>query len=133
MINHEWKKHGTCSGLNPAAYFDMSARLRNQLAIPAPYQRPATPVRTSYGEFVQAFRAANPRLAENSVLPFCGGGGRFLNEIHVCYDKRGGSISCGAERNPAFRKHLPQADLRAAERALNAAASPLPGHGRLST
>lgn len=96
MINHEWKKHGTCSGLNPAAYFDMSARLRNQLTIPAPYQRPVTPVRTSYGEFVQAFRTANPRLAENSVLPFCGAGGKFLNEIHACFDKRGGSVSCGA-------------------------------------
>jgi ribonuclease T2 len=96
MIEHEWRKHGTCSGLNPAAYFELSARLRGQLAIPAPYQRPAQPVRTSYGEFVQAFRSANPRIAENAVLPFCGAGGRFLNEIHVCYDKRGGSSSCGA-------------------------------------
>ncbi|MDB5918946.1 MAG: Ribonuclease [Massilia sp.] len=95
MISHEWQKHGTCSGLNPPAYFELSARLKDQLAIPAPYQRPLQPVRTSYGEFVQAFRAANPRLAENAVLPFCGSGGRFLNEIHVCYDKRGGSTSCG--------------------------------------
>jgi ribonuclease T2 len=96
MINHEWSKHGTCSGLNPAAYFELSARLRDQLAIPAPYQRPGVPVRTNYGEFVQAFRSANPRMAENAVLPFCGGGGKFLNEIHVCYDKRGASTSCGA-------------------------------------
>lgn len=96
MIGHEWSKHGTCSGLNPAAYFEMSARLRDQLAIPPQFQRPQAPVRTSYGEFVQAFRAANPRLAENAVLPFCGAGGKFLNEIHVCYDKRGASASCGA-------------------------------------
>ena len=96
MIGHEWSKHGTCSGLNPAAYFEMSARLRDQLAIPPQFQRPQAPVRTSYGEFVQAFRAANPRLAENAVLPFCGGGGKFLNEIHACYDKRGTSASCGA-------------------------------------
>jgi ribonuclease T2 len=96
MIVHEWQKHGTCSGLNPSAYFELSARLRDQLAIPAPYQRPAVPVRTSYGDFVQAFRAANPRMAENAVLPFCGSGGRFLNEIHVCYDKRGGSTACAA-------------------------------------
>lgn len=96
MVNHEWNKHGTCSGLNPAAYFELTAKLRDQLAIPAPYQRPAVPVRTSYGEFVQAFRAVNPRLAHNAVLPFCSGGGRFLREIHVCYDKRGGSTSCGA-------------------------------------
>lgn len=96
LVSHEWKQHGTCSGLNPAAYFELSARLSGQIAIPAPYQRPAVPVRTSYGEFVQAFRAANPRMAPNAVLPFCDGGGKFLKEIHVCYDKRGGSTSCGA-------------------------------------
>lgn len=96
MIEHEWRKHGTCSGLNPAAYFDLSARLRDQIAIPAPYQRPVQPVRTSYGQFVQAFRAANPRLADNAVLPFCGSGGKFLSEIHVCYDKGGNSSGCGA-------------------------------------
>jgi ribonuclease T2 len=96
LAGHEWKRHGTCSGLNPAAYFDLSAKLSKQVAIPPAYQRPATPVRTSYGEFVQAFRAANPHMAQNAVLPFCGGGGKFLKEIHVCYDKRGGSIGCGA-------------------------------------
>jgi ribonuclease T2 len=96
MINHEWQKHGTCSGLSPAAYFDLSARLRSQVSIPAPYQRPATPVSTSYAEFVQTFRAANPRLAEHSLLPFCAAGGKFLKEIHVCFDKRGSSTSCSA-------------------------------------
>ena len=96
LITHEWKKHGTCSGLNPAAYFALTAKLRDQIAIPAPYQRPTEPVRTSYAEFVQAFRTANPRLAENAVLPFCGSGGKFLSEIHVCYDKRGASSACGA-------------------------------------
>jgi len=95
MIGHEWQKHGTCSGLNPSAYFELSAKLRGQLLIPAPYQRPLEPVRTSYGEFAQAFHAANPRLAHNAVLPFCASGGRFLREIHVCYDKRGVSTGCG--------------------------------------
>ena len=95
MIGHEWSKHGTCSGLNPAAYFGLSSKLRGQVAIPAAYQRPSQPVRTSYADFVGAFRAANPRLPEHSVLPFCGAGGRFLNEIHACFDKGGAGISCG--------------------------------------
>lgn len=96
MITHEWSKHGTCSGLNPAAYFGMSEKLRGQLAIPSAYQRPSQPVRTSYADFVGAFAAANPRLPQNSVLPFCGGGGRFLNEIHACFDKSGTGIGCAA-------------------------------------
>lgn len=94
LAEHEWKKHGTCSGLDPAAYFTLSGRLKNQIAIPRPFQQPATPVRVSYSEFVKAFKSANPALQQYSVLPFCAAGGRFLREIHVCYDKRGASRSC---------------------------------------
>lgn len=94
LADHEWKKHGTCSGLDPAAYFTLSGKLKNQVAIPRPFQQPATPVRVSYSEFVQAFKSANPKMQQYSVLPFCAAGGRFLREVHVCYDKRGMSRSC---------------------------------------
>lgn len=94
LAEHEWKKHGTCSGLDPAAYFTLSGKLKNQVAIPRPFQQPATPVRVSYSEFVQAFKSANPKMQQYSVLPFCAAGGRFLREVHVCYDKRGASRSC---------------------------------------
>lgn len=95
LIVHEWRKHGSCSGLPPAAYFALSARLREQLAIPRAYQKPAQPVRTTYADFTGAFRAANPRLPADAVLPFCGANGRFLNEIHACFDKAGAAMSCG--------------------------------------
>jgi ribonuclease T2 len=94
LAEHEWRKHGTCSGLDPAGYFALSGRLKNQVTIPRAFQHPATPVRVSYHEFVQAFKSANPKLQQYSVLPFCAGGGRYLREVHVCYDKRGASRSC---------------------------------------
>ncbi|HEY0060964.1 MAG TPA: ribonuclease [Telluria sp.] len=94
LIGHEWKKHGTCSGLDPAAYFALSARLKDQVVIPRQFQQPSQPVRVGSSEFVQAFKAVNPGMARDAVLPFCSGGGRFLREIHVCFDKRGQSRSC---------------------------------------
>lgn len=94
LIGHEWDKHGTCSGLEPSAYFELSAKLKDQLAIPAPYVRPAAPVRTTYAAFTQAFKTANPALAADAVLPYCADGGRFLREIHACFDKGGRSRSC---------------------------------------
>lgn len=94
LAAHEWKKHGTCSGLGPAGYFALSGKLKSQVAIPRAFQQPTAPVRVSYREFVQAFKAANPKLQQYSVLPFCAAGGRFLREVHVCYDKRGASRSC---------------------------------------
>ncbi|MES2016303.1 MAG: ribonuclease [Pseudomonadota bacterium] len=94
LIGHEWSKHGTCSGLDPAAYFALSAKLKDQLTIPPAYQQPVQPLRATTTEFTRAFNSANPRLAASSVLPFCSGGGRFLNEIHVCFAKDGRSRSC---------------------------------------
>ncbi len=96
LIDHEWSKHGTCSGLDPASYFALVASLKGKVAIPGAFDHPTAPVRTTNRDFAQAFQAANPGLAPDAVLPFCGGGGRFLREIHVCYDKRGGSLSCSA-------------------------------------
>lgn len=94
LVTHEWRRHGTCSGLEPAAYFALSAKLKDQLVIPPAYRSPAAPVRATPGEFVQAFRAANPGIPVNSVLPFCADGGRFLREIHACFNKAGAARSC---------------------------------------
>lgn len=94
MIDHEWQKHGTCSGQDAASYFALTARLKDQLLIPKQLQQPATPVRMSSGELIQAFKAANTGMVVNSVLPFCGDGGRFLREVHACYSKTGVSTSC---------------------------------------
>ena len=95
LITHEWPKHGTCSGLAPAAYFDLTASLKARVVIPAQFQQPAQPVRTSNAQFIQSFLQTNSTLVSDSVLPFCTGGGRFLQELHACFDKSGASRSCG--------------------------------------
>ena len=94
LVGHEWSKHGSCSGLDPANYFELSARLKNQVVIPAAYRRPTSPVRTTYTDFVTAFKSANPKTQQFSILPFCSAGGRYLREVRVCYDKTGASRSC---------------------------------------
>jgi ribonuclease T2 len=94
LIRHEWSKHGTCSGLQPAQYFDLTAALKQKLTIPSDYVRPEQPVRVSNEVFSKAIVAANPGFADYSVLPFCSDGGRFLQEVHVCYDKMGKSQNC---------------------------------------
>jgi ribonuclease T2 len=96
LAEHEWKKHGTCSGLDPAGYFALSGKLKSQVVIPPAFRQPASPVRVTYSEFVQAFKSANPKAQQYSVLPFCAAGGRYLREVHVCYDKRGASRACSA-------------------------------------
>ncbi len=94
LVGHEWRRHGTCSGLDPQSYFALSDKFRNQLRIPAALRQPEAPVRLSPRQFVQAFQNANPGMADGSVLPFCASGGRFLRELHACFAKDGRSRAC---------------------------------------
>lgn len=96
LVRHEWSKHGTCSGLTPQQYLALSAKLKDAIVVPAAYRAPDQPVRVTAAQFKEAFRTANARLADDAIVPFCGGAGRFLREIRVCYRKDGASRSCGA-------------------------------------
>lgn len=110
LIKHEWSKHGTCSGLAPAAYFELSAKLKGQTVIPAPYLRPAEPIRVSNADFIGAFMKANPAMPAGAVLPFCTSGGRFLSEIHACFDKDGKADSCAPSESKRSDKSCGQAN-----------------------
>ncbi|WP_035059133.1 ribonuclease T2 family protein [Andreprevotia chitinilytica] len=96
LMQHEWSKHGTCSGLSAADYFTLSGKLKDGVAIPDAYQLPAQPFRTTSADLASAFVSANPSLSPGSVLAICTGGGRFLQEIHVCFDKSGTSRDCSS-------------------------------------
>jgi ribonuclease T2 len=109
LIAHEWSKHGTCSGLAPEQYLALSAKLKDDLAVPAAYRAPEQPVRVTTEEFQQAFRAANPGLAENGLVPICTGAGRFLREIHACYTKDGRSRGCAPAEVKRAQKSCGQA------------------------
>ena len=110
MITHQWRKHGTCSGLAPAPYFALASKLRTQLRIPAAFEHPPQPVRVTPRAFAQAFKAANPGLAPDSVLPYCAAGGRFLREAHACFTRDGRSRSCSASQIKRSENSCRQAD-----------------------
>src|SRR6476646_6906275 len=62
LIFNEWDKHGTCSGLNPRAYFDTVRKARALVKIPEPYIEPERPLTVSPDQVEEAFVQANPRL-----------------------------------------------------------------------
>lgn len=106
LMEHEWAKHGTCSGLDPDGYFTLSHTLRESITLPGTYQMPDKPFRTSSETLARAFATSNPGLAADSVLPLCTGGEeRYLSEIHICFDKTGAhTVACGDdERKRAIK------------------------------
>ena len=63
------KKHGTCSGKTPAEYLVLSKKLKDAIAIPAAYNRPNKPVRTTITNFKNSFVSANNKITADGVAP----------------------------------------------------------------
>jgi|APSaa5957512622_1039677.scaffolds.fasta_scaffold95155_1 ribonuclease T2 len=97
LFDHEWEKHGTCSGLSPEGYLAWSEALKEGLVIPLSYDSPLEPFRADADSLRAAFVAENPSFSENSFAIYCSGSGRFLKEIFVCYEKDGTPRECSDE------------------------------------
>ena len=113
LVFHEYRKHGTCSGLGIDGYFDMARSLYNKVKIPARYAAVTDP-RTfvSTPELLADFLAANPGMKADGIAVQCGGPGPRLQEIRICFDKGGNFRSCGRNENQsrmcsASRVYLP--------------------------
>lgn len=110
LYTHEWKKHGTCSGLSQTGYHQLSSDLKAAVVIPDRYQQPSKPFRTTVSELKEDFVAANPDMSVDSVAPSCSGSGRFLQEVMVCRTKDGAAGTCSAEVLKKSQKSCGQAD-----------------------
>jgi ribonuclease T2 len=85
LIFNEWDKHGTCSGLSPAAYFETIRKARAQVKIPERFIDLKEPVTVTPDEVEEAFVAANAGLARDAIAVTCDS--RRLSEVRLCLGK----------------------------------------------
>jgi len=98
LVYHEWSAHGTCSGLDPRAFFALVRRSYDSLIMPAVLESPKTAVEQSPRAVVNAFLQANPQLPAESVVATCPGRGTpRLREVHVCFDRDLNGRACSAD------------------------------------
>ena len=98
LVYHEWSAHGTCSGLEPSAFFALVRRARAGISIPQELSSPTQAVEQPPTAIVSAFLRANPRLPAQSVAVTCTGqGSPRLREVHVCLDRDLTPRACSAD------------------------------------
>ena len=95
LVIHEYRKHGTCSGLSPEDYYKVSRQLFEKVRVPARYERPNQALTVSPSEIVRDFLSANPGLKPENLAVACGGSGNRLREIRVCFSREGAYRPCG--------------------------------------
>jgi ribonuclease T2 len=93
LVSHEWDRHGTCSGLSAVDYFHTADRSAAAIKIPAMFEAPAANLQMSSGQILDAFRAANPGLPQDSLAVECSQG--QLSEMRVCLTRDLKTRSCG--------------------------------------
>ncbi|MEZ5818806.1 MAG: ribonuclease T2 [Hyphomicrobiaceae bacterium] len=102
LVIHEYRKHGTCSGLSPEEYFKVSRRYFDKVRVPPRYERPNQAFTVSPAEVVRDFLSVNPELKADQLAVSCGGPGNRLREVRVCLSREGSFRSCG--RNEDARR-----------------------------
>jgi ribonuclease T2 len=85
LIRHQWRKHGTCSGLSQGDYFDKTRRAFETVTIPAIYRQSDRPRITSAQEVENAFSRANPTLDSSEMAVRCDR--RRVREVRICLTK----------------------------------------------
>lgn len=85
LIIHQWRKHGTCSGLSADQYFALTRKAFEKIKIPPQFAQPNRWQNISPPEVENAFRVANPGLESDMVSVTCDR--RNLREVRICLTK----------------------------------------------
>ena len=85
LARYEWRKHGTCSGLSPFAYFAAAKAARDAVTIPALYKDDHVARTQAPADVTRAFTEANPTLRPGMLAAICQRG--TLDEVRICFSR----------------------------------------------
>ncbi len=95
LINGQWRKHGTCSGLEMREYFLNVERAWRSIVIPERYREVESLMKTKANEIEDEFIALNPKLRREGIALQCSG--RYLREVRICLDRDFQLRTCGVD------------------------------------
>jgi ribonuclease T2 len=83
LIGHQWRKHGSCSGLSQADYFTVVRAAHDRVTIPSSLRGDDAPVSPQAIE--DALSSANPGLDGEDMAVSCQSG--LIREVRICLTK----------------------------------------------
>lgn len=92
---HQWKKHGTCTGLSAPAYYALSRDAYAKINRPALFRKLEKPVKVPAKVIEEAFLKDNPDLNANTLTITCKAG--RIQEARICLSKDLDPVPCGRD------------------------------------
>jgi len=104
LIIHQYKKHGSCSGLDAPTYFKATRIAYNNVKIPREFHSPQKQLTMRPAELVNKFRAVNPTLTNDAIQVVCKrGNANRLKEVKFCMTRKGAFRACTKGRGTRHR------------------------------
>ena len=108
LVIHEFKLHGTCSGLDPEKYYSFARRVFTGVRIPERLQNPFETQFMSPREIEAEFMRANPWLRPDMIAVGCSGPGNRLRDVRICFARDGSGRACGHNEDQGQLCHADQ-------------------------
>lgn len=92
---HQWKKHGTCSGLSAQGYFELSREAYTSIERPQILRKLDKSVRLPAHLIEEVFLKENPALSPDGLTITCKQG--YIQEARICLSKDLDPVPCGRD------------------------------------
>ena len=92
---HQWKKHGTCTGLSAAAYYQLSRDAYARVVRPAIFRKLERKVLLPASVVEDAFLESNPDMSADGITITCRN--NQIQEARICLSKSLAPVPCGQD------------------------------------
>ncbi len=92
---HQWKKHGSCTGLSAAQYYALSRTAYGSVMRPAVFRKIRSDIKLPASVVEEAFLKANPKMERDGVTVTCKSG--YIQEVRICLSKDLNPVPCGQD------------------------------------
>ena len=94
LLAHEWKTHGTCSGLAADAYFQLERRAVHNVAVPKQLAGLQSQIHLTPAQIIAEFTQTNPATSADEYAISCGN--NRLTAVEICLNKNLQAVSCSS-------------------------------------